>query len=241
MIVMIWPLLGSIVGSLGSAAISRRWAIKDLKAQNEYNSPRAQVKRLKQAGLPLATMFGGQGGSTSDQPRSSEIDPSLGAARGMENYFQNRMQKAQLQLIDQQLREATAGADLKEGERDWYLNQKEKDQGWTVLEDNQERMLRNKRDRESSEAFIAGFESTMKGIESSVKEALNTQGKLYDSQIADLDLKLTQIAKNNQDILNMSEFIKMKDRVLKDIGKGGTGWQGISRLIRLVIAKSAMK
>lgn len=92
-----------VVGAVGAAFLQRKWALKDLERQNAYNHPRAQKERLRQAGLPLATMFGGQGGSTSEQPQNTQVDPSLGTAKGLESFYQNRMQTKQQQLMDEQM------------------------------------------------------------------------------------------------------------------------------------------
>lgn len=92
-----------VLGSLISGFIQRDWAKRD----REYNSPKNQVARLREAGLPLASMFsGGAGGQT--QTRGSELDPSLGTAQGLDKYFTNRMTRKQLQLMDEQIGKAEA-------------------------------------------------------------------------------------------------------------------------------------
>lgn len=108
-----------VIGSMGSAMLQQHYALKNWHRTNAYNHPREQVKRNKEAGLPLAAMFSGSGGSTSQAPSTPNIDPSLGTAQGLEKYFTNRMQKKQIELIDQQIREATASADIKAGEAQW--------------------------------------------------------------------------------------------------------------------------
>lgn len=90
------------LGSLGAAAIQRNWALKDWQRVNEYNHPKNQIARNKEAGLPLAAMFS-QGGSTSSDVRSTNVDPTLGTAKGLENFFTNRMQKKQLELLEDQI------------------------------------------------------------------------------------------------------------------------------------------
>lgn len=101
--------LGAIspIASIGAAALQRNWALKDWHRQNEYNSPKQQINRNKQAGLPLAAMFS-QGGSTSSDVRATQVDPSLGTARGIEAFQSNRLQRKQLQLMDEQIGEAEA-------------------------------------------------------------------------------------------------------------------------------------
>lgn len=111
-------LAGSIIpgiGAVSAAKLQREWALKDLDAQNKYNSPTEQLRRLKEAGLPAAAFFSGGVSSQSDQPRSVNVDPTLGAAEGMSNLFKNRFQNAQLRLLDAQTRQQNATADEAEG------------------------------------------------------------------------------------------------------------------------------
>lgn len=99
-----------VAGSLGAAAMQRKWALKDWDRINAYNHPGQQIKRLKEAGLPLASMFSGSGGSTSSDIRQSEVDPSLGTASGVDRYFSTRLQQQQLELMKAQTYKATAEA-----------------------------------------------------------------------------------------------------------------------------------
>lgn len=111
-------LAGSVIPGIGaasSAALQRKWALLDRDFQNEYNTPANQLKRLKEAGLPAAAFFSGGVSSQSDQPRSVNVDPTLGAAEGMSNFFKNRFQNAQLRLLDAQTRQQNATADEAEG------------------------------------------------------------------------------------------------------------------------------
>lgn len=112
------------IGAIGSSLLQRKWALKDWHMQNEYNSPKAQVARLKEAGLPLATMFGGQGGSTSSDVQSTNVDPTMGSAKGLEAYMQNRMQKKQAELIDAQILKTNQDAQLSQAARDKAISEK---------------------------------------------------------------------------------------------------------------------
>jgi len=113
------------IASLGAAAIQRKWALKDWNRVNEYNAPKAQIGRLKEAGLPLAAMLSGSAGASSTAPdvRATNVDPTLGTVQGLQNYFTNRIQKKQIELLDQDLRIKTAEADIKESERDFNIYQ----------------------------------------------------------------------------------------------------------------------
>lgn len=110
-------LAGAVLPSIGAQAAAqqqRRWALQDLEAQNFYNSPAEQLRRLKEAGLPAAAFFSGGVSSQSDQPRTTNVDPTLGIAEGVQNFFQNRIQKAQIKAIEADARGKSADADIKE-------------------------------------------------------------------------------------------------------------------------------
>lgn len=117
-------LLGGIpvIGSLLSGLIQRKQNLKDIAAQNLYNHPKSQKERLREAGIPMAAMFSGGASVQSDLPRATNLDPSLGTAKGIESFQQNRLTQAQLSLLDQEIRVKAAEADMKEQDRDWYLS-----------------------------------------------------------------------------------------------------------------------
>lgn len=62
-------LLGGIFGAIDGAA-SRAWQEKMWHMQNEYNSPKAQIARIKEAGLNPAMMYanGSAGGASASVP-----------------------------------------------------------------------------------------------------------------------------------------------------------------------------
>lgn len=101
-----------VVGAGISAALERSWAKKDLADQRAYNSPANQLRLLDEAGLPAAAYFSSGVGAQSDQPRATNVDPTLGTAEGVNNYFQNRFQRQQIALLDQEVRSKKAQADV---------------------------------------------------------------------------------------------------------------------------------
>lgn len=108
-----------IFGAQAAAQQQRRWALRDLEAQNKYNSPAEQLRRLKEAGLPAAAFFSGGVSSQSDQPRSTNVDPTFGTSQGVGGYLNSRMNSAQLRLMDAQTRKADAEAGEAEGRTMW--------------------------------------------------------------------------------------------------------------------------
>lgn len=105
------PIVGGVVSNILGGINERKARL--------YNSPAEQVKRLQEAGLPKAA--------------ASNIQPGGGVAvtssMGTENFAGNlntsittQVQRKQLEILQQELRTKAAEADIKEGERDNYLN-----------------------------------------------------------------------------------------------------------------------
>lgn len=226
-------------GAIGAAALQRHWAIKDWNRVNAYNHPKAQIGRLKEAGLPLASMFSGSGGSTSTDVRGSSVDPTLGAAAGLQAYFQNRLQKKQLLLLDAQIRAENADADQKEGYAAWLKKQTKGLDGTDTT--NQAYSLDLDRDTKESQNIIKENEAFISNIEAEVKSQLHTEGKLTDEFLA----KLTHILNSNklleQQFQDRELFLEMNRQVIRDIIEGGTGLEGVGRLIKAVFANFLLR
>lgn len=101
--------------NFGSGLLQRHWAKKDLKEQNAYNSPQAQLGRLEDANLPAASFFSGGVSNQSEQPRQTEL-PKL-------DYQQTRLQQKQLLMLDAQIRATNADADQKQSYSRWLNEQ----------------------------------------------------------------------------------------------------------------------
>lgn len=187
-----------VLGNLASTLLQRHWALKDIEAQNKYNSPVEQVKRLRAAGLPLAAMFSGSGASQqSDLPRATNVDPTMGTAEGMSNYFQNRLQKQQLPLLQAQNdllqaqifktreegRNAAASADIQEGQRDWM---KTVEPGfYQGTGTNQFRELNATRDLKNAQWWTEENRSKIQAVLGRISEATEeTQKKSYIETLA---------------------------------------------------------
>jgi hypothetical protein len=90
--------------------INRQYALQDYATMNEYNSPRAQMARFKEAGLNPNLIYGQQNeGATvrsTDQakwnPESPNFDLGSAASAGLSAYNDTRMRDAQIDLIAKQ-------------------------------------------------------------------------------------------------------------------------------------------
>lgn len=111
-----------IVGGLASTALQFILNRADQAHTNKYNSPRETVKRLQKAGMPAAAYFSG-GGNQSDITRPTNVELGTASQNAVENYFQNKMTKAQIELMAQRERGAEYAADLQKGKNEFYLGQ----------------------------------------------------------------------------------------------------------------------
>jgi len=121
--------IGSIVGGI----INRGQARRDIAEQNAYNHPKAQLARLREAGLPMAAMTGGNVGNQSSLP-TSHSGTQIGEGVGkIGNYITTQMQLKQLKILDEEIRLKGTEADKNEAERDWLLSGRGEDRAGTNL------------------------------------------------------------------------------------------------------------
>lgn len=219
------------IGAASAANLQRRWALQDLERQNIYNSPAEQLKRLRDAGLPAAAFFSSGASSQSDQPRSVNVDPTLGAAQGVNNFFTNRLQQAQIRAMEAQIantqaqtRSANADADIKESARDFELS------NWDASDDRFQKPLFNKLQterrkllaeaelaevRRDIERITASYKNDMSFVElERNKEELNRVRASIKETLSRNDLLREQFT-------NMQHFTSWQHRVISEWEKSG--------------------
>lgn len=124
-------LLGGIFGAIDGAA-SRAWQEKMWHMQNEYNSPKAQIARLKEAGLNPAMMYsngsaGGPSASVPSAPAPMMKGFKLDFARALQAKRDSQIQDKQLEglALDLALKEeAKEQAEIKSDSDRIDLNRK---------------------------------------------------------------------------------------------------------------------
>lgn len=85
---------GSFLGGL----FNRLFSAGDIRRMNEYNSPSAQLARLRKAGLPFAAFMNNQAGQQSALPQSTDL--GLNAAGGhLGGYIQRKIDLQQLEIL----------------------------------------------------------------------------------------------------------------------------------------------
>lgn len=119
-------IIGNVLGSIspllgmGFKFLSSAWA---RNRENEYNSPKAQIARLREAGLSPGMMYGGGHQVSQDagfQDQGLDLMKELGTFQTTQLQKQQaRQSKLQTELLRQQVRSAAAEADIKRVEADW--------------------------------------------------------------------------------------------------------------------------
>jgi len=93
------PVIGDVAGKIIDRAQSR----KDIERQNAYNTPAAQMARLRKAGLPMGAMGGNIANSQSALPQTSGSGIAEGG-RGISNFITNQTQLQQLEILKEEVR-----------------------------------------------------------------------------------------------------------------------------------------
>lgn len=106
----------------GGGLLDRILSKGDINAQNRYNSPKMQVARLREAGLPMSAMGGGN--PTGQQ--SALPEKSQGA---IGKFITTQMELKQLEILKADARVKNAEADKYEAEAAWWLRRRGSDAG----------------------------------------------------------------------------------------------------------------
>jgi len=159
-------LIGILGGTLLAAALKALFDIGGTVTQNQYNAPKAQLKRLRKAGLPLSYMYKGSVSEQSQSPQLS-IEPTLGT------YPKRQGQKLAVDIVEQQsdtqAKDWMSGIwrpDPKTGELFETTNRIEQQRAATFIKDYESQLKKIELDVEK-DAFAKGIPQGMK------QEALN--------------------------------------------------------------------
>lgn len=104
------PILGGLADRLLSQGAINR--------QNKYNHPLQQVRRLREAGLPMAAMSGSNTGNQASLPESAQLGGKI------QQGIATSQQLEQIKLIKAETRSKNAQANRDEAEANWLLRNK---------------------------------------------------------------------------------------------------------------------
>lgn len=190
------PFLPAILSALGGG-ITAMASSGAVNRMNRYNDPRAQLQRLNAAGLPFAAFAAGQAGQQSTLPDLT------GLGQGFEafgNYFVNKNQIVQHDILKEQLRGAASSADILGNQK--LISDAETDAmmkyGATDVFGKQVPLATKMKHFEylikEQELFMKENENKLKTIDTIVKQGLYDAGRLSEEANALID---ATILKNN--------------------------------------------
>jgi len=179
--------IGILGGTLLAAALKALFDIGGTVTQNQYNAPKAQLKRLRKAGLPLSYMYKGNVATQSESPTLS-IEPTLGTLPKKQG------RKLQVDADEQQYQtnalnalDPTLITDERTGEK-----------GYNTYRQNQV----------AAESFIKQYERDLKKIELDVEKDAFAEG-------IPLNQKREALNKAKQQIQNLLAQAGLMDQLKK--------------------------
>lgn len=200
--------MGPVVGALLSAAISGLFSIGATVAANKYNSPIAQLRRLRKAGLPMAYMYQGRVNTQSDVPKLS-IDPDLGTVEQLQLHQQQPKVDADVKRIGAEVAKTAVETEILEGERDWLKDGKrewDSEGNLTYSRTNQQAMLDARLAEQRAVGFIRENEQELKRIAKEVEE------KLFQSGVQE-GVRLKELERIKQQISNLVKQNKLMNQL----------------------------
>lgn len=170
--------MGPIGVSLLISAINGLFGLGSTIASNAYNSPVAQLRRLRKAGLPLSYMYRGNVNQQSQVPQLS-IDPQIGfKQKELEN--QTKLVKSQSNKLDADTKAIDIQNEIAAGIRDWLTRKGKTGGKYGRFEGetstNQEINLNIEQDAKIAETFIKEHNQQLKNIQRIVENTLLSEG-----------------------------------------------------------------
>lgn len=220
--------------NLKLAQMQNQWNIEQWQRENDYNSPMAQIQRLKEAGINPDMVYGGGIANTSaSSPQMTAGAPSsptplVGMPNAVDSYLDAQLKKRQIDLAD---------ADLKrKGIENKYLDS-EKALGMSIskqtyeankheitllLEEIEQSRIRTQ--VMSTDDYIKRIEAAFRAEELQTQlKILSNQLKLSDNEVANM-LTAKALELNGKDLDNRYKeaLLKWEDpKILENIGGEG--------------------
>lgn len=228
-----------IVGSLASTLLNYGLDSLKIAQQNRYNSPERELQRLSRAGLPGAAYMHGMG-NTQQNISGASFDPTIGTQQGVQQYLQDRFQKQQLELMqadmrlrEQQIRNATYGADIKGGERNWMLSG-DPITGTT----NQARLFQLGRQIKVMQEWVGNNKAFGIDLDNALKSGMIQLGIPFRKGEADISKVYSDISVNDARKLFMT---KQMDKITRDIALSFTREEKLKSEIGLNVQNHSIR
>lgn len=197
--------LGPVGLSLLISAINGLFGIGSTVAQNAYNSPLAQRRRLRKAGLPLSYMYRGNVNQQSQAPQLS-IDPQIGFKQ-KELANQTALTTSQVDKNEADTKKLDISNDIQDGIRKWLLNSgKNRNSSIGPSGTNQEINLEIEQAAKLAESFIKRHDQQLKNIQRIVENTLLSEG-------VQAETRRQGLSKIKQQTLNMMKQAGLMDQL----------------------------
>jgi len=203
--------LGLVGASLLSSALQGLFSIGATASQNAFNSPKAQLRRLRKAGLPLAYMYKGNVAGQSQVPTLS-IDPTLGLSKKIELQNQTKLTKSQVDKNESETESIDLSNAIQQGINEWMLDKGKRNWGGgKYTGTNQQVNLQIEQDQKNAVAFAKKHEEQLLNIQQLVETKLLSQGVPYQERIQALEKIKQQIVNMGKQAGLMSQLQEIRD------------------------------
>lgn len=223
-------LIAPIIGALIASALGGAWSSVQTIFQNQYNSPKSQLRRLRKAGLPLAYMYQGRVNQQSETPKLS-IDPDLGTVEQKQLGIQEKLTDEQVNKLKEEIRSLSAQADIDEKTRDWKLNEGRIIDG--EARTNLELELDWNRTVKEMDQFLKKNAKDLSDINLEIEQKLNQEGVQVETRRVAKDKIVQQIANmvKQSELMEQLKNIRGVDeqinKVIGDALENGDDWMTI--------------
>lgn len=200
--------LGPVGLGLLVSGINALFGIGSTIAQNQFNSPKAQLRRLRAAGLPLAYMYRGNVATQSQAPQLS-IDPQIGFKQAeLDNT--TKLVKSQVDKNEAETAGKETENEIQNGIRDWLLNRGKVGPGWSG-KNNQENNLNIEQDLNRAAAFQKTHEARLKEIQRTVEDELLKEGIPQEERRQGVERVKQQIKNMVQQLGLMTQLSQIRE------------------------------
>lgn len=195
--------------------------INNRKAR-KYNSEQEQVRRRLEAGLPI-----GSGNISGGVQTPTQVDKGQSATDYIQKSVSTNLTKKQLDLIEQQVRKATAEADIAEGERDWKLANPETSPYGPMGTSNLQYGLNTQRDIQTFQWVIERNRQDLDNMNFLYEKGLWEEGKYreqFDAQLESLLINISNATKTGTmlglQIQNEEQITAVKNEIYNAMKSG---------------------
>jgi len=190
------PSLLGVGGSLLGQITNRLF----VKAQNRYNHPVQAMKRLKQAGLPLAAFNADNAGNQTSLPSEGFTQ----AGEHLSKFYEHRNERIAAARGLEDLRTASAGADVAEEDARIKLGKGENDQSLLADKQNTELAI------QKATLAMNKNQSEIAAIDLAAKKELQEKGMLNTETYQ----RIRKMVKEIKLINTQASFIKTQDDIM---------------------------